>query len=790
MLDVDVPMISAVNGPCNMHSEVPIMGDIVLASEDAYFQDASHFPRGQVPGDGQHVIWSVLAGHNRARYFLLTGQKLSAQEAKEWGVVNEVLPKDKLLDRAWEHARELVKRPPLTLRYTRQLFTNPLKRAFVNELGHGLGRETYAQRAFFPFGGEMAPLDRPWDQQPWTNANGQPVDEGATTMTGIQQKLATGRGKFTTDYPELGTGPVNYEDSISEEFFAAERKAVFERNWLCVGRMERLPRKGSYFTRELPGRLASIVITRDLDDNVYAFHNVCAHRGNKVVWQEHPPRRSAGSCRAFSCKYHGWRYGLNGVVNHITNEEEFFDLDKSKLRMPPVHCEVWAGFIFVNLAEDPEPLRTFLGEGLLGMEDYPFHLMTQHYGFSTQIKGNWKLAVDSVCEWYHPPYVHGRFIDPDVSKAEKMVPPIDSYHYDLFRPHMLTSVPGPPILPPREPGSAGEARQDQRWVYKLFRAGLFGPDDVPDIGPLPELPQPRRHRVVGQRPVLGLPEHLDPDLGAQLLHHLHVLAGDGRHPHLRDRPVLRAAGQRARAAGAGSGGGQHHRVRDAGRQHDRGHALGAEDPRAEHLPPQRPGAAHPAVPHGHPRNRRRPPGRSRSRGVMMGTSLPEGFSELEPWVDDWALATRAERYAARLDRPFDDLVAFYDGIAPHAERAIAYLDGLDINALAPRTHQADAPAVLDDPGVLRGEHLQAEPDPGLGRRILRHGRRTGPVSQRCRLSGLCGWSTPRRWRPGRWWRPRSASSAPTSSRSSSPASATRCAPGAPAATTSGWCGRA
>ena len=86
-------MISAVNGPCNMHSEVPLMGDIVLASEDAYFQDASHFPRGQVPGDGQHVIWSFLAGHTRARYFLLTGKKLSAQEAKEWGVVNEVLPK-------------------------------------------------------------------------------------------------------------------------------------------------------------------------------------------------------------------------------------------------------------------------------------------------------------------------------------------------------------------------------------------------------------------------------------------------------------------------------------------------------------------------------------------------------------------------------------------------------------------------------------------------------------------------------------------------------------------------
>jgi hypothetical protein len=94
-----------------------------------------------------------------------------------------VLPKDKLLDRAWELARELVKRPPLTLRYSRQLFTNPLKRAFLDELGHGLARETYAQRAFFPFGGEMAPLDRAWDDEPWegsgsTSANGGQRSEG------------------------------------------------------------------------------------------------------------------------------------------------------------------------------------------------------------------------------------------------------------------------------------------------------------------------------------------------------------------------------------------------------------------------------------------------------------------------------------------------------------------------------------------------------------------------------------------------------------------------------------
>jgi enoyl-CoA hydratase/carnithine racemase len=169
VLAVDVPMISAVNGPCSIHSEVPLLGDIVLASEDAYFQDLAHFPRGLVPGDGQHVIWPLLVGRNRARYMLLTGKKLFAREALEWGVVNEVLPKDELLDRAWELARELAMRPPLVLRYTRMLFTQDFKRAFLNELGHGLARETYAQRQFFPHGGGMTALDRPWNQKPWSD---------------------------------------------------------------------------------------------------------------------------------------------------------------------------------------------------------------------------------------------------------------------------------------------------------------------------------------------------------------------------------------------------------------------------------------------------------------------------------------------------------------------------------------------------------------------------------------------------------------------------------------------
>lgn len=303
-------------------------------------------------------------------------------------------------------------------------------------------------------------------------------------MADIQRKLATGKGLFTPRWPDLGTGPVSYEDCISKDFFEDEQEAIFRRAWLFVGRENQLPRPGTYFVRELP-RLGSIVVTKDRDGDIHALGNVCAHRGNKVVWQEHPGKESRGSCREFACRYHGWRYGLDGRLTHVTCEDQFFDLDKSALRMPKLHCEVFAGFIFVNLSRDPEPLREFLGPRLLEIESYPFEKLVNVYGFECRINGNWKLGMDALLEWYHPAYVHGRFIHKDVAKAEKLVPPADSYHYDLFGKHMLTSVPGPPQLPPRE-GSAGPAKRDQNWVYKLFRAGLFGPDDPVDIGPLPE----------------------------------------------------------------------------------------------------------------------------------------------------------------------------------------------------------------------------------------------------------------------------------------------------------------
>ena len=144
LMDIEVPVVAAVNGPAWRHAELPLLADIVIASETALFCDSGHFPGGQVPGDGMHVVFPMLLGINRARYFLLTGQVIDAQEALRLGLVNEVLPKDKVLARAWEHARALATKPEVLVRHTRALLAELIKRQLQEYLSLGLYNECLA----------------------------------------------------------------------------------------------------------------------------------------------------------------------------------------------------------------------------------------------------------------------------------------------------------------------------------------------------------------------------------------------------------------------------------------------------------------------------------------------------------------------------------------------------------------------------------------------------------------------------------------------------------------------
>jgi len=150
LLSIEVPVIAAVNGPATIHAELAVMSDIVIAADHSTFRDLPHFRGGLVPGDGVHVVWPLLLGPNRGRYFLLTGQKLLADEALELGVVSELMPLDQLSDRAWELAREVVKRPPLTVRYARVAMVQHLKKLMQDNLGYGLALEGLAANDWWP----------------------------------------------------------------------------------------------------------------------------------------------------------------------------------------------------------------------------------------------------------------------------------------------------------------------------------------------------------------------------------------------------------------------------------------------------------------------------------------------------------------------------------------------------------------------------------------------------------------------------------------------------------------
>ncbi len=163
-----------------------------------------------------------------------------------------------------------------------------------------------------------------------------------------------------------------------------------------MGRVEQIPRTGSYFTREIEVAGTSILVVRDGEGVVRAFHNVCRHRGNKLVWNDFPKDEVDGTCRQFTCKYHGWRYGLDGSLAFVQQEDEFFDLDKDAYGLVPVHCDVWAGFIFINLAEQPEQsLTQFLGPMITALDGYPFDKITERYEFTARNGSNWKLFADA-----------------------------------------------------------------------------------------------------------------------------------------------------------------------------------------------------------------------------------------------------------------------------------------------------------------------------------------------------------------------------------------------------------
>src|SRR5213596_4032335 len=141
LANIRVPVIAAIEGHANVHSEYALLADVIVAGEGATFNDLPHFAGGIVPGDGIFTTWSYRAGAGRAEAFLLNPQALTAQTAHEWGVIAEVVPNGKALPRARELAKLYLKAPEVTRRDTRIHFIQPLKERIVREVGYGLSLE-------------------------------------------------------------------------------------------------------------------------------------------------------------------------------------------------------------------------------------------------------------------------------------------------------------------------------------------------------------------------------------------------------------------------------------------------------------------------------------------------------------------------------------------------------------------------------------------------------------------------------------------------------------------------
>ncbi|HEY8516907.1 MAG TPA: aromatic ring-hydroxylating dioxygenase subunit alpha [Candidatus Binatia bacterium] len=205
--------------------------------------------------------------------------------------------------------------------------------------------------------------------------------------------------RTTVTAADLGTAPIPKERYTSREFAELEWQRMWTRVWLLAGRESDIPEPGDYFTFEIGPE--SILVIRLPDGRIAARHNVCMHRGNRL---REPGR---GHAEEFACLFHGWRYAIDGTLIAALDPECFpqgVPVDRLSLR--PVRCETWAGFVFVCLDPNVEPLESYLGVVAEQLAPYGFERWKIAFDCTIEIDCNWKTSVDAFNEAYHISATH------------------------------------------------------------------------------------------------------------------------------------------------------------------------------------------------------------------------------------------------------------------------------------------------------------------------------------------------------------------------------------------------
>ncbi len=189
---------------------------------------------------------------------------------------------------------------------------------------------------------------------------------------------------------------------FSDELLEIEKEELFRRHWQLVCHLNDVPETGNYVAIDVVGERA--LILRGADNQVRAFHNVCRHRGSRVVADD------KGSCRsAIVCPFHGWSYNLDGTLRSPAQAQTLPDLDPVEYGLKPLEIEIWNGFVFIRF----KPSRQLsIAEILRRFDDEvaPYELSTlvpTDRSFWTGVSEvNWKAVRDVDNEGYHVPRAH------------------------------------------------------------------------------------------------------------------------------------------------------------------------------------------------------------------------------------------------------------------------------------------------------------------------------------------------------------------------------------------------
>jgi glycine betaine catabolism A len=203
----------------------------------------------------------------------------------------------------------------------------------------------------------------------------------------------------------------------SPEIFALESEKIFQQRWLCVGRESQIARPGDYFLQQVGSE--SIIILRDRSDRVRAFYNVCRHRGTRLC-EEHRGQFSG----TIQCPYHAWTYTLDGRLIGAPSADTIEDFDKADWPLHQVAIASWEGFLFINLADDPEPFEEAYAPLTGRFSRFNLPSLTAYRRIDYQLACNWKFVVQNYSECYHCPLVHPALV--------KLSPPTSGEN-DLYR---------------------------------------------------------------------------------------------------------------------------------------------------------------------------------------------------------------------------------------------------------------------------------------------------------------------------------------------------------------------